>query len=166
SDTLIALSGSPVGGSWSGIGVSGFNFVPTATAVGTYNLTYSFTNPAGCTSTATVVAKVEDCPERLRLLRDDAVILFPNPNNGIFNIRINSTLYNYIGMKVYNVQGQLMNGVIVNDVLNSPVYTNLVYGRIVPIDLSHLPGGIYMVKFFFDDGVRTAEKSFRVVIAR
>ncbi len=164
SDTLIPLVGSPVGGSWSGIGVSGFNFVPSATAVGTYTLTYTYTNAAGCTGTATVVAKVEDCQERLRLLSDDGVILFPNPNNGKFNIRINSTLYNYLGMKVYNAQGQLVNGQAVNNVLVSPVYTGLVYGRVIPIDLSRQPAGIYMVKFYYDDGVRTSEKTFKVVI--
>lgn len=166
SDTLIPLVGSPTGGSWSGVGVSGFNFVPTATAVGTYNLTYTYTNAQGCTNTAVVTAKVEDCQERLRLLSDDAVILYPNPNNGMFNIRINSTLYNYLGMKVYNAQGQLLNGKAVNDILVSPVYTGLVYGRVIPIDLTHLPSGIYMVKFYYDDGVRTSEKGFKVVIAR
>lgn len=164
SDTLIPLAGSPVGGNWSGIGVSGFNFVPTSTAVGTYNLTYTYTNAAGCTATASVVAKVEDCQERLRLLSDNGVILYPNPNNGRFNIRINSTLYNYLGMKVYNSQGQLLNGNIVNDVMVSPVYTGLVYGRVIPIDLTRLPSGIYFVKFFYDDGVRTSEKTFKVSI--
>ena len=164
SDTLVPLSGSPVGGSWSGIGVSGFNFVPAATAVGTYTLTYTFTNPAGCTATANVIAKVEDCQERIRLLSDDGLILYPNPNNGLFNIRINSTLYNYLGMKIYNSQGQLLNGKAVNGVLVSPVYTGLVYGRVIPVDLTRLPAGIYFVKFYYDDGVRTSEKSFKVVI--
>ena len=164
SDTLIALAGSPVGGSWTGIGVSGFNFVPTSTAIGTYNLTYTYTNAAGCTAAASVVAKVEDCQERLRLLSDNGVILYPNPNNGRFNIRINSTLYNYLGMKVYNSQGQLLNGNIVNDVMVSPVYTGLVYGRVIPIDLTRLPVGIYFVKFFYDDGVRTSEKTFKVSV--
>lgn len=164
SDALIPLTGSPVGGSWSGIGVSGSNFVPSATAVGTYNLTYTFTNSLGCTNTAVVAATVLDCPERLRLLRDDAVILYPNPNNGQFNIRINSTLYNYLGMKVYNTQGQLLNGVAVNDILNSPVYTGLVYGRVIPINLTKLPAGIYLVKFYYDDGIRTSEKTFKVII--
>lgn len=165
SDTLIGLSGLPVGGSWSGIGVSGFNFVPTSTAVGTYTLTYTYTNAAGCTASAPVVAKVEDCQERIRLLEDNAVILYPNPNNGQFNIRINSTLYNYLGMKVYNAQGQLLTGAIVNDVMTSQVFSGLVYGRVIPINLTKLPAGIYLVKFFYDDGNRTSEKGFKVVIA-
>ncbi|MBK9939476.1 MAG: proprotein convertase P-domain-containing protein [Chitinophagaceae bacterium] len=164
SDTLVPLSGLPVGGSWSGIGVSGFNFVPSSTAVGTYTLTYTYTNAAGCTASAQVIAKVEDCQERVRLLSDDGLILFPNPNNGLFNIRVNSTLYNYLGMKVYNSQGQLLNGSSVNDVMVSPVYTGLVYGRVIPIDLTKLPAGIYFVKFYYDDGVRTSEKTFKVVI--
>ena len=166
SDTIIQLSGLPAGGSWSGIGVSGFNFVPSATAVGTYNLTYSYTSPLGCTATSTVVAKVEDCQERLRLLSDDrSVIIYPNPNNGRFNIRINTTLYNYLGMKVYNSQGQLMNGTLINEVLTSPIYTGLVYGRVIPVDLSYLPAGVYIVKLYYDDGSRTAEKGFKVVIS-
>jgi hypothetical protein len=157
SDSSIQLVGSPVGGSWSGIGVSGFLFVPSVTAVGTYTLTYSYTSAAGCTGTATVIAKVEDCPERIRLLRDDAVILFPNPNNGRFNIRINSTLYNYLGMRVYTPAGQLVKVMSFN---------GLVYGRVVPIDIHDLPAGTYMVKFYYDDGIRTSEKTFGVVISR
>ena len=165
SDSVIALSGQPVGGSWSGIGVSGLNFIPGATAVGTYTLTYSFTSALGCTATASVIAKVEDCQERLRLLSDDrSVIIYPNPNNGRFNIRINSTLYNYLGMKIFNSSGQLVNGTTVNRVLTSPVYNGLVYGRVIPIDISHLPSGVYLIKFYYDDGIRTSEKTFKVVM--
>jgi len=164
SDSLVALTGSPVGGSWSGIGVSGFNFVPPATAVGSYTLTYRFTNTLGCASTATVVAVVQECPERSRLLANDALVVYPNPNSGRFFVRVNSTLYNYIGMKVYNAQGQLLNGKSVNDALVSPVFGGLVFGRVIPINLTHLPAGIYMVKFYYDGGVGTAEKGFKVVI--
>lgn len=164
SDTLVGLSGSPVGGSWSGIGVSGFNFVPSATAVGTYSLAYSYTSALACSASATVDAKVVDCLERLRLLQDNAVKLYPNPNRGRFNIRINSTLYNYLGMKVYNAQGQLVNGKVVNEILVSPVYSGLIFGRVIPIDLTYLPAGIYVIKFYYDDGGRTSEKGFKVVI--
>jgi hypothetical protein len=157
SDTLVPLTAGPTGGSWSGIGVSGFNFVPGATAIGTYTLTYTYTNSLACTSTATVLAKVEDCPERIRLLRDNAVVLFPNPNNGRFNIRMNSVLYNYLGMDVYTTAGQL---------LHQKVFSGLVYGRTIPIDLTFLPSGNYMVKFFYDDGIRTSEKTFPVIIGR
>lgn len=157
SDTAISLvgMGNPVGGSWSGIGVSGFNFIPGATAVGEYTLRYTYTNPSGCTASATIIAKVQDCPERIRLLGDDAVILYPNPNNGRFNIRVNSTLYNYLGMRVYTVNG---------NVVRTQNFGGLVYGRVVPVDLSDLAAATYIVKFFYDDGVRTSEKSFKVIV--
>lgn len=157
SDTLVPLTATPVGGSWSGIGISGFNFVPPVTAVGSYTLTYTYTNAANCTSTGTVIANVQDCPERIRQLDENAVILYPNPNDGHFNIRINSVLYNYLGMTVYNTMGQRV---------LTQNFNGLVYGRVVPINISSLPSGTYMIKFFYDDGIRTNEKTFPVVIQR
>ena len=155
SDTLVPLIGSPAGGNWSGIGVSGFNFVPPTTAVGTYVLTYTYTNTAGCTASDTTKIVVVDCPERLRLLRDNAVIVYPNPNNGQFNFRMNSVLYNYLGMDVFNTAGQRV---------YQKTFNGLVFGRVVPINLTHLPKGVYMIKFFYDDGARTSEKTFPVLI--
>ena len=164
SDTLVGLSGSPVGGSWSGLGVSGFNFVPSSTGVGTYNLAYTFTSALGCTASATIAAKVDDCQERLRQLDENAVIVYPNPNRGRFNIRINSTLYSYLGMKVYDAQGRIVNGKMVNDVLVAPIFSGLVFGRVIPVDLTHLPAGLYIVKIYYDGGIRSAEKGFKVII--
>jgi subtilisin-like proprotein convertase family protein len=155
SDQLIPLPASPAGGSWSGVGVSGTNFVPPATAVGTYILTYTYTSTAGCTVTATKKISVKDCPERLILLRDNAVLLYPNPNSGQFNIKINSVLYNNLVMKVYANSGVLV---------RTQQLGGLAWGRVVPIDLTNLPGGVYMVKFYYDGGVRTAEKTFKVII--
>ena len=155
SDTLVPLSATPVGGTWSGIGISGSNFVPGVTSVGSYTLTYTYVNAAGCTSTGTVVAPVIDCPERIRQLDENAVILFPNPNTGRFSLRINSTLYNYLGMSVHNTAGQL---------LHRQTFNGLSYGRVIPVDISYLPAGPYMVKVFYDDGIRTSEKTFTVII--
>lgn len=157
SDSLVALTATPVGGTWTGIGTSGTNFVPPATAVGTYTLSYTYTNTFGCTTTNTTTAKVEECPERIILLRDNAVILYPNPNNGQFNIRINSTLYNKLTMRVYTSTGTLV---------RTQQFSGLVFGRVVPIDLRAMPGGSYMVQFSYDGGVRTSEKAFKVIIGR
>jgi len=157
SDTLVPLTATPVGGTWSGIGISGSNFVPGVTSIGAYTLTYTYVNPAGCTSSSSVVAQVIDCPERIRQLDDNAVVIFPNPNTGRFNIRINSTLYNYLGMSVHNTAGQ---------VLHRQVFNGLSYGRVIPVNLTHLPAGAYMVKIYYDDGIRTSEKTFPVIIQR
>ncbi len=157
-DPVVQLSASPIGGSWTGAGVSGNTFIPPAVAtVGTFPLTYRYTNNFGCTTTATVQAKLEDCPERLRLLRDDAVVLFPNPNNGQFNIRINSTLYNKLTMHVYTTSGMTVRKV---------EFDGLAYGRVIPVDLTSLPAGAYMVQFSYIGGPRTADKVFNVIIGR
>lgn len=155
SDQMVDLLATPSNGNWTGVGVSGNTFIPPSTAVGTYNLTYSYTNEFGCASTATDRIAVKDCPERIILLRDDAVTLFPNPNNGKFNIRINSVLYNNLGMKVYTNSGTLV---------RTQQFGGLVYGRVVPIDLTNLPGGVYMVHFYYEGGVRSSGKTFKVII--
>jgi subtilisin-like proprotein convertase family protein len=157
SDQVVPLVGNPVGGTWSGIGVSGNNFLPPTTAVGNYTLTYNYVNAFGCPGSATKQINVKDCPERIILLRDNAIVLFPNPTDGgRFNIRINSVLYNKLSMRVYTNNGQIV---------RTQQFAGLVYGRVVPIDLSALPGGTYIVKFAYEDaGPRTAEKSFKVII--
>lgn len=157
SDESIALNATPAGGTWSGPGVSGNTFAPVLTAVGSYPLTYRYTNASGCTVTANVTAKVEDCPERIRLLRDDALILFPNPNNGNFSIRINSVLYNNLTMRVYTTSGLLV---------QNRQLTNLAFGRVIPIDLTVLPAGSYMVHFYYNGGTRTSDKTFPVIISK
>jgi hypothetical protein len=173
SDTLVPLVGTPVGGAWTGIGVSGFNFVPPVTAVGSYTLTYTYTNGAGCTVRDTTLVKVLDCPERLRELTDEgALTIYPNPSNGIFKVKMNSTLYNYLGIKTYNMLGQLMVGNAVTnpatdrETLVTPTYTGLYYGRVIPVDLSHLANGTYLLVIYYDDGVRTSKKGFLISIQR
>ncbi len=172
SDTLVPLVGTPTGGFWSGVGVSGFNFVPTATAInGPYILTYTYTNTFNCTNTDTTSVTVVDCPERERELKNGAVIIYPNPNNGHFNIRVNTTLYNYLGMRIYDMTGRLLNGTVsksggLHDVLTIPPFSGLVYGRIIPIDLSYLPSGNYLLEIYYDDGIRTAKRGFILNIER
>ncbi len=60
-------------------------------------------------------------------------------------------------MRVHNVLGQ---------VVRTEGFNGLVYGRVLPVDLSNLPSGTYMVKIFYDDGIRTSEKTFPIVIQR
>ncbi|MCX6271952.1 MAG: gliding motility-associated C-terminal domain-containing protein [Bacteroidetes bacterium] len=51
---IITLSGgNPVGGIYSGTGVSGTSFNPAVTGAGSFVITYIFTNPNGCSDTAT-----------------------------------------------------------------------------------------------------------------
>lgn len=60
----VPLGGTPIGGTWSGPGVTGapFAFDPAAAGVGTHTLTYSYTDAAGCTTSGTVQATVNPLP--------------------------------------------------------------------------------------------------------
>ncbi|RYY53302.1 MAG: hypothetical protein EOO09_18545, partial [Chitinophagaceae bacterium] len=157
SDPAIPLTGSPAGGVWSGVGISGNTFNPSNTAIGTYNLTYTYASPQGCVSRATVAAVVTECPERRVLLRDNAIVLFPNPSNGQFSVRINSTLYNRLGMKVFTSTGA---------VARTQEFSGLSFGRVIPVDLTTLPAGTYMVHFYYDGGTNYSDKTITVVIGR
>ena len=56
------LTGSPSGGTFSGPGISGNTFTPSAAGVGgPYNIVYSFTDGNGCTNTATHQTTVTSC---------------------------------------------------------------------------------------------------------
>jgi hypothetical protein len=155
SDGAVALNGAPVGGTWSGIGVSGFNFIPSATAVGNFLLTYSYTNQYGCTSTDTTTAKVSACDERNISLSNGGAVVFPNPNGGQFNIRVNSTRFQYLQMRIYNELGQL---------ISTKQWNGLVYRQILPVDMRHLPAAVYTVRIIYDGGNLYEDKGFQMLI--
>ncbi|MGA0109291.1 MAG: PKD domain-containing protein [Schleiferiaceae bacterium] len=58
----IPLVGSPAGGVWSGTGVVGTTFDPTGLGPGTYEVTYAYTNAAGCTGTSTASIQLAAAP--------------------------------------------------------------------------------------------------------
>jgi len=156
SDTAIHLNATPAGGVWGGVGISGNNFVPSLAAAGTFPLTYTYTAGNGCVSIGSISAKVADCPERNVPLSYNALILYPNPNNGQFFIRINSALYNHLGMRVYASNGALV---------RVQQFTGLSWGQSVPINLSNMAAGVYSIIFYVETAAGTEEKSFKIIIA-
>src|SRR6056297_1524140 len=62
-ETSVALTGgSPIGGTYSGLGVTGSTFNPSAVGVGSYTITYTFTDGTGCEDSATDDITVFDLP--------------------------------------------------------------------------------------------------------
>ncbi|RLD68163.1 MAG: hypothetical protein DRI84_00490 [Bacteroidetes bacterium] len=62
SDTLLLTGGSPIGGNYSGYGVSNGIFDPQVTGIGTHSITYSVTNTSGCSASATQAITVNAKP--------------------------------------------------------------------------------------------------------
>jgi len=58
------LAGTPTGGTWSGTGVSGTTFDPKIAGVGTYTLSYNYSDPAtSCSNVASLTATVKPIPQ-------------------------------------------------------------------------------------------------------
>lgn len=134
SDAAFSLSATPAGGAFAGPGVSGSTFTPSTAGIGSKTVTYSAANGA-CQTVASRVILVNECTERHRTLDQySSVIVYPNPNNGQFNIRMNSDLYNHLNVRIYNAMGQLV---------KTQVNTGLTYGSVISVNLGTLPGGTY-----------------------
>lgn len=61
-DSLVSLSGSPAGGTFSGPGVSGTTFDPALAGSGSHTITYTYSDANGCTNTASQSVTVEAVP--------------------------------------------------------------------------------------------------------
>jgi extracellular elastinolytic metalloproteinase len=157
SDTSTLLHATLAGGTWTGTGVQLDHFNPVVSGVGSFQVTYTFTNGFGCTNTVTSPVAVNECPERHRSLNsNDAAIIYPNPNSGNFNIRLNSDLYNKLGLKVYTENGTYV---------YSNVYTGLRFASLIPVNLAKLQSGIYFLYLYNDANNQNVHKTFRIVIA-
>ena len=60
---LQSLSGDPVGGTWTGAGVSGTDFDPSVAGTGTHTITYTYTDGDGCSNSDVLTATVNPLPE-------------------------------------------------------------------------------------------------------
>src|SRR5437868_4240611 len=58
----VALSGNPVGGTFSGTGVVGNNFDPSVSGAGTFVITYTYTDANGCTNSDNTSITVNPLP--------------------------------------------------------------------------------------------------------
>ena len=155
SDRPITLSASPAGGTFSGSGVSGSTFNPRTAGLGAKTITYTASN-AGCQSTATRSIIVDQCAERQIPLQNPASLtLYPNPNTGLFGVRVNTDLYTRFSVKVYNNIGQL-----IKTLEMSSVY----YGQIVNMDMTQLPAGTYHMLFVNDEQSPAVSRTISMVV--
>ncbi len=89
----IALSGSPVGGTWSGTGVTGSDFDPSVSGAGTFTLLYSYTDGNGCSNSCTTSITVNPlpvvtCPANITgICSSDVAFALTggNPSGGIYS---------------------------------------------------------------------------------
>ena len=109
-EPLTLTGGLPEGGNYYGTGITGNIFDPAVAGEGTHTIRYVYSDANSCESEATAEIEVM-APAGISAFDNGTYIkIYPNPNNGIFNIKINSkeskdiniSVINQIGMNVYN----------------------------------------------------------------
>ncbi len=135
-DPYELTQGSPAGGVYSGDYVSdGKYFHPTASGVGQFQVTYTYTDQYGCENSADQIITVDNC---VGIIENDAlnISVFPNPNNGIFTIKLNGNDYSSADMKVVDAYGKVVFEQH-NIQINGDYKTN--------VDLSNQSQGVYFI---------------------
>ncbi|HRY32354.1 MAG TPA: T9SS type A sorting domain-containing protein [Bacteroidales bacterium] len=90
-DNLQELYGYPEGGMFDGPGISGNYFDPAVAGVGTFVITYSYTDPQGCSNSSTQEVIVNDIPSLSFTLpasvceNTDPFDMMPEPQGGYFD---------------------------------------------------------------------------------
>jgi len=139
---------SPAGGTFSGPGVSGGIFTPLNAAIGMNVISYTYTDSAtGCTASTTDSIYVDICLGVMPGASNGNFEVYPNPNNGTFNLVLNTN--EAAEVQVYDAVGQLVSTQMVQPKVQQTIH----------IEVS----GAYMISVVTADGQRTTQ---RVIVTR
>ncbi len=142
------------GGTLYGAALNGFVFNPSLAGAGDHYLTYVLTNTSGCTGSDKMVIKVSKCITGIEELGVDvAVVVYPNPSEGIFIIENLADKGGDVMLEVFSIEGRRM--------LKQEI-SNFHKGSRERIDLSGYAEGMYLLKMNFGDAMLMK----RVVVSR
>jgi len=134
--TTDALTGTPVGGTWSGPGVTGTNFDPATAGTGAHVLTYSYTDANGCSNSSTLTINVNVCTGIEVQTFENGISVFPNPNAGEFTLAINANVGD-MTIEIMDMQGR---------VVYSDLESNVSAGFTKQINLDNVATGLYLMR--------------------
>jgi len=92
SNAVTLPNGSPSGGVYSGTGVNGGTFDPNTAGIGTHSIIYTYTDTNSCINSDSTFITVEQCVGMDDLANDLGILIYPNPNTGLFTIEKSSEL--------------------------------------------------------------------------
>ena len=128
----ITLSGgSPVGGTYTGLGVSGQIFTPVS--VGSSFVYYSYSDVNSCSYTASDNMIVDACLVVQEQEKQGGMSLYPSPTTGFFTLKYPNHNVQSGDMLILNLLGEL-------------VYSRKVNSGLNQFDISGLDAGIYLVQ--------------------
>ncbi len=130
----ISLNASPVGGTFTGVGVNNSTFDPVISDTGLHYVSYMYTDGFGCSAIDSFLIFVDQCLG-INEINDSNLIISPNPANEILYIqnKNNGTIHFY-------------------DNIGRLVYTEILYEKNKQLDISNLNSGVYQIIFVTDSG--------------
>jgi hypothetical protein len=151
-DVNITLTGSPAGGTWSGAGVTGNTFDPSAAGSGTHDLIYNYTDGNGCSGADTVSITVNLCLGITDGSRGTALVVYPNPGSDL------------VTLVVKGASAQMQ--ITITDVEGRVVYTGTekatTNGFVHPINTSTFAAGVYYMQL----KTATEQRTEKIAIKR
>ncbi|MDO8897922.1 MAG: T9SS type A sorting domain-containing protein, partial [Bacteroidales bacterium] len=131
--------GLPLGGNYSGTGVSANFFSPSTAGYGSHTLLYTYTNEFNCTASANFTVFVDLCTSIVeKNVENEKVFVYPNPANTVLTIKFNDPYLLAFEHKIFNVLGQIV----------KEDRKTLKNGSL--IHLEGLPTGFYFLQIMFD----------------
>jgi|GEM_PF-1112406 len=133
-DDSVALSGSPIGGTWSGSGVVGNQFSGALAGAGTHILTYAYTDSAGCSADDTLSITVDVCTG-IETITDVQFNVHPNPASTTCNVTFANT-QDKVRFEISDALGR---------VVFTQFETSIATGATVSLNVEGLAAGTYML---------------------
>jgi len=97
--------GMPEGGVYTGTGVSNGMFDPATAGVGSHLITYTYIDANGCENYAEETIYVDICTGINELLDNITIEVTPNPNNGLFKIKVSADIAEDVHIRILNNLG-------------------------------------------------------------
>lgn len=136
--TSVSLTGTPAGGTFTGPGVSGNIFNPSAAGIGSHKIKYHYTNSAGCSDNDTKTVLVDGCALVSEYGYYQEIKIVPNPNNGIFELELPANQIEDAYITISNMLGE--------EILEKEIQP--IQGRKLKFTLENISPGIYFLKIY------------------
>jgi hypothetical protein len=134
--------GLPVGGTYSGPGVTNGIFNPAVAGLGIHTITYSYSTPEGCGGSDNKPIEVTNAVGVNAGNRITSFAVTPNPTKGLIRLSISGKTNENLKVSVIDQLGRIV---------WTGVYDDNSKAIVKDIDLSSLPKGAYFLKAEFGD---------------
>ena len=141
SSSAVSLTATPIGGTWSGAGIVGSTFLPSAAGVGTHIIIYTYTDINACSNTAEITMVVSSCTGINEVSNTASFTVYPNPTNSTLTINTKAI---YSSIQIVNTLGQL-------------IFTK---EKSTSLNVSSLPSGIYFIQLLDNKGSIIGKEKF------